>query len=204
MTFFRTFFSRFLLFLAVLALAACQSVGDKTPIAPSTETAQPTTPQAQTPESETPSQMTQQGASVAVFLADTVEQEGWTPVQIQSGMLYVNPQPVLTREDFVGVQAGTSREGDGLLALALSDAGVKKVEDITRSHPNKRLALVVGRTMLAAPTYAEPVSSQQLVFVVGTQQNANAAARAIAGVASAEATVQPTAAPATQSPRSQP
>jgi hypothetical protein len=36
--------------------------------------------------------------------------------------------------------------------------------------------------MLAAPAYSTPVSSDHLIFAVGTEQNATAAARAIAGV----------------------
>ncbi|MBC7204106.1 MAG: hypothetical protein H5U29_11415, partial [Pusillimonas sp.] len=59
--------------------------------------------------------------------------------------------------------------------------GRKKVESITAANPNKRLALVVGRTMLAAPGYSTQVSTDQLVFGVGSEANATAAARAIAG-----------------------
>jgi len=164
---------RVLLPISFVALAACQSMPGQ-----QTQTADTAT----TTPAETTMQATGQGAPVAVFLADTVSQTGWTPVQIQSGTLYVNPQPVVTREDLIGVKAGTSKEGEGLLALALSDAGAKKVNDITAGNPNKRLALVVGRTMLAAPSYSGPVTTGQLVFAVGTADNATAAARAIAGV----------------------
>ncbi|HEY9281672.1 MAG TPA: hypothetical protein VIP51_16510 [Eoetvoesiella sp.] len=165
---------RVLLPASLVLLAACQSMpGEKS-------TTAKTTPETTQPEST--QQTSRQGAPVAVFLADTVTQAGWTPVQIQSGTLYVNPQPVLTRNDFTGVKAGTNKNGDGLLALDLNDEGKKKVVDITTQNPNKRLALVVGRTMLAAPGYSTPVTTGQLVFAVGTEQNATAAARAIAGV----------------------
>lgn len=162
---------RILLPASLVFLAACQTT-------PGTQTtqAEPAAP------AETSVQAAEQGAPVAVFLADTVSQSGWTPVQIQSGTLYVNPQPIITRDDLVGVQAGTNQEGTGLLALALNNVGQKKVTDITTQNPNKRLALVVGRTMLAAPSFTTPVTTDQLVFAVGTEQNATAAARAIAGV----------------------
>lgn len=163
---------------SLVLLAACQSLpGSKGTTAQSTQsTASETTTAA--PEKR----VAQEGAAVAIFLADTVAQAGWTSVQIPSGALYVNPQPVLTRSDFTGVKAGTNKQGDGLLALDLNDEGKKKVVDITTKNPNKRLALVVGHTMLAAPGYSTPVTSSQLVFAVGTEQNATAAARAIAGV----------------------
>lgn len=161
---------------SLLFLAACQSVPtDKTTAATSQA------PSVSTPQPETSTQAQQQGAPVAVFLADTTVQTGWTPVSLESGTLYVNPQPVITRADLSGIQAGSNKQGEGLLALELNEAGKKKVADITTRNPKKRLALVVGRTMMAAPGYTTPVTSGQLVFAVGTEENATAAARAIAG-----------------------
>lgn len=160
---------------SLVLLAACQSMPSKK------ETATATTPTA-----DTMLQASSQGAPVAVFLADTSARDGWTPVQIQAGnTLYVNPEPVLTRNDLSGIKAGTNKAGDGLLALELNDAGKQKVVDVTTKNPNKRLALVVGRTMMAAPSYTTPVKAGQLVFAVGTEQNATAAARAIAGASAA-------------------
>ncbi|WP_233214393.1 SecDF P1 head subdomain-containing protein [Pollutimonas nitritireducens] len=169
-------FGRFIAPASLIFLAACQSVPtDKT------ATTAGQSPAVTAPQPESVQQAQQQGAPVAVFLADTTMQSGWTPVNLQSGALYVNPQPVITRADLTGIQAGTNKQGEGLLALELNEAGKKKVADITRQNPNKRLALVVGRTMMAAPGYSTPVTSGQLVFVVGTEENATAAARAIAG-----------------------
>jgi preprotein translocase subunit SecD len=160
---------------SLVLLAACQSLpGSKS------TTAQSTAPE--TTAAAPGQKASQEGAVVAIFLADTVAQTGWTSVQIPSGALYVNPQPILTRGDFTGVKAGTNKQGEGLLALDLNEGGKKKVVDVTTQNPNKRLALVVGHTMLAAPGYSTPVTSSQLVFAVGTEQNATAAARAIAGV----------------------
>ncbi|MBC7204443.1 MAG: hypothetical protein H5U29_13205, partial [Pusillimonas sp.] len=136
---------RLVLPLSLLALAACQTMpGDTTSTQPSA------TPSTTAPEPDSSAsqarpealEAARQGAPVAVFLADTEEQAGWRAVQIQSGTLYINPQPVITRGDLVDVRAGSSRQGDGLLALGLSEQGRKKVESITAANPNKRLALV--------------------------------------------------------------
>ncbi|WP_237172992.1 SecDF P1 head subdomain-containing protein [Paracandidimonas lactea] len=165
--------------LGLVILAACQTPAQKTATAPA---AADTTAPASAQQQPAPQPAARQGAPVAVFLADTAVQTGWTPVDIPDGKLYVNPQPVITRADLSGVQAGTNKAGDGLLALGLNEEGKRKIVDITTKNPNKRLALVVGRTMLAAPGYSTPVNTEHLVFVVGTEQNATAAARAIAGV----------------------
>lgn len=169
--------SRSLLAASLVLLAACQSMPGKSNVAANGNVAA----NAEKPAAPATVQASSQGASVAVFLADTKMQSGWTPVKIQAGTLYVNPQPILTRDDLTGIKAGTNKAGEGLLALALNDAGQKKVTDITTQNPNKRLALVVGRTMMAAPGYTTPVKGDQLVFPVGTEQNATAAAKAIAG-----------------------
>lgn len=178
---------RIFLPLSVVFLAACQTPQGGAPAQnPDAAPQQPaaTTPATSAPavSPETADAPVQQGAPVAVYLADTVQQEGWVSVNIQSGNLYLNPEPVLTREDLTGVQAGTNQQGAGLLALDLSEEGRQKVTRLTGRYPNKRLALVVGRTMLAAPAYTTPVTTAQLVFGVGSEQNAVLAARAIAGL----------------------
>ncbi len=193
--------SRIVVPCSMVVLAACQTAPTKTAQAPADATATPA-PQQGTAQPGATQPQQAQGARVAVFIADTATQTGWTPVNIQSGTLYVNPKPVITRGDLSGIQAGSNKAGEGLLALQLNDEGKSKIADATSKNPNKRLALVVGSTMLAAPTYTTQVNSNQLVFAVGTEQNATAAARAIAGVpqdgsGDARATGPAGAAPAT-------
>lgn len=179
-------FTRSSLALAVLTLAACQTA----PVQQGAETQSPdpaiTTPTAPGPAPAVPeiSQPgAEQGIPVAVFLADMVQQDGWREVPVGTdSRLYLDPQPVVTRDDLTGVQAGSNQEGQGLLALMINDNARLRLEDLTTRYPNKRLALVVGRTLMAAPAYADSVNSSQLIFPVGTEANATAAARAIAGV----------------------
>ena len=122
-----------------------------------------------------------QPAPVAVLLADTVQQEGWTAVPVQEGQLFINPQPVITRDDLTGVQAGRGRDGEGLLGLMINPDARLRLKETTSQFPNKRLVLVIGRTMMAAPSYTTAVDTDQLVFPVGSEDNAAAAARAISG-----------------------
>jgi len=175
--------TRSALALSVLALAACQTAPKQQVAAtqPSESTAAGATPSAQ---SEAPlEQAAEQGAPVAVFLADMTNQQGWRPVQVGADTtLYLDPQPIVTRDDLTGIQAGSNRDGVGLLALMLSEDAKTRIQDLTTRNPNKRLALVVGTTLMAAPSYTTPVETGQLIFPVGTEENATAAARAIAGV----------------------
>jgi len=185
--------TRLLLAALTATLMACASSGAD----PQSQAAPANTPEhaaEQTPQSatapEAPSQNTaslplsgiaHEGTPVTVLVADTVEQEGWLAVPVQGGMLYLNPQPVVTRSDLTGVQAGRGRSNEGLLALGLSLEAQIRLRNVTTQFANKRLALVIGRNMVAAPGYTAPVSSDRLVFPVGTPQNAAEAVLAITG-----------------------
>lgn len=117
-----------------------------------------------------------------VHVADTQVQNGWTVVTVSALNLYIKPDPVLTNADMTGVQAETDNNGEGLLALQLNATGQRKLIDVTTQYPSKRLALIVGNSVVAAPTYTHPVTSNQLIFPVGTEANATATARAIVQV----------------------
>lgn len=170
--------------LSLFVLAACQTTpSSQTDITAADDAAVAPQTTQEAPQQQPPTeQASSTGAPVAVFLASSEAREGWQPVQLDVGALYLNPQPVVIRDDLTGVQAGASEEGDGLLALELSPEGQSRLAQATTENPNMRLALIVGRTLLAAPGYDEPVTTPHLIFVVGTEQNALSAARAIAGV----------------------
>lgn len=176
--------ARFLAPIGLVALAACQTVQQK----PADQAGSSSTTAAQTPSTAAqaggaqPSGAQQQVAPVQVFLADTQPQSGWARVDVQpNGALYVNPRAIIVRDDLTGVQAGTNDSKEGLLALNLTPEAAQRLLQVTTQNPRKRLALVVGDTMLAAPSYSSPVKDGRLIFMVGTEANAMAAARAIAG-----------------------
>ena len=174
--------SRLLAPVALLTLAACQTMpssGDASKTSPTTpagvEQTQPTEPRAQAPEA-------QMSEPLLVFLADTAPQGNWVEVDIDgSNSLYMEPEPFLTRNDLESVEAGASNEGDGLLALTLKPDAAQRLASVTQNNPGKRLALVVDGTLLAIPGYSEPIDEGRLVFMVGTKDNAVTAAQIIAG-----------------------
>ena len=168
---------RILVPFSLVLLAACQNMPSKNNANQATNTpGQQTAAQAQQAQ-----QAQRQGAPVAVYLADTTEQAGWATVSTQSGALYVKPQPVITGDDMASFQTGSSKQGDGVLVFELSDTGNAKIRQTTTENPGQRLALVVGQSLITAPSYSAPLTSKSLVFVVGTQENARAIAQAIVG-----------------------
>lgn len=173
--------SRLLVPVALMALAACQ-----TPQQPASATA-PTAPAAtQTdPAAVDPLQQAPEAQTVAplmIFLADTKPQADWAEIQLdESNILYMEPDPFLTRNDLSSVEAGTAETGEGLLALTLNETATQRLTTITQRNPGKRLALVVDGTLLAIPGYSEPITEGRLIFMVGSKENAVTAAQIIAG-----------------------
>lgn len=192
-------FTRSSLALAVLTLAACQTAPVQQRTATPTTApaaAAPTAPAPVTP--EVTQHAAEQGTKVAVFLADTAQQRGWLeiPIKIYAGQdtkLYLNPQPIIERIDLMGVQGGATNSGIGLLGLMLNDEAAHRLKEAGDSNPGKLLALVVGRTLMSARPYDESDGGGQLIFEVGTEANAMAAARAIAGVDETGAPLPPPA-----------
>lgn len=169
---------------SVLLLAACQPI----PLKPAQDVRVTQTSQAAhvtpSPTQETQAIRTDREAlDLRLFLASVSPTPGWVPVNLNpQGVLYVMTEPVITRRDLIGIQSAVDdKTGDGILIVALSDAGFTKIRAATAAHPGLRLALVVGKTMLAAPGYAAPIAEKQLAFRVGSRENADKAARAVAG-----------------------
>jgi len=170
---------------ALTVLAGCQTPpgSRSTPDAPAAPVA---VPQAVGPQPVITEN--RQALDLRVFLADIRSRPGWMPVPLKpSGMLYVRPEALINRADLIGIQSATDQKGDGVLVLVLSDDGLRKLREATAANPGLRLALVVGHTMLAAPSYAAPITQQQLAFGVGSARNAELAARSVAGVEAAPA-----------------
>lgn len=168
--------------MALVALAACQTVPQQADSA--AQASSMTTTETATPVTEQQAAPAEQMSPVLVFLADTQPHADWVEVDIEpNGKLYVQPEAFIGVEDLVSVEAGRSDAGEGLLALDLNQQAAATLTRVTSQNINKRLALVVDGTMLAVPSFSEPIAGGRLVFMVGSEQNALMAARIIAGEA---------------------
>jgi|SRR5690625_1112935 len=181
-------FCRWLALTGLVALVACQTVPedgatsvDETPEqveeTVATKPLEPTEPKEQTTE-----EMHADYSPVMVFLADFEPQSDWVEVVLdEEKTLYLQPEPSFTRDDLLSVETYASESGDGLLALVLTEPASERLANLTRAEPERRLALAVDGTLLAVPRYSEPLTNGQLVFMVGSIDNAQTAARIIAG-----------------------
>ncbi len=178
--------------LSVLTLVACHTTSQETGSAlqaPTEETepvhaatAAPVDPGTQARQSAQEERRAAEYSPMMVFLGDFEPVDGWVEVVLdEETTLYLQPEPSFTRDDLMSVETYSSESGEGLLALTLTGPARQRLADLTTDNPGRRLALAVDGTLLAVPRYSEPLTNGQLVFMVGTVENAQIAAQIIAG-----------------------
>ena len=136
---------------------------------------------------------------VEFYLAQTEAGQGLMEVKLPDGSLYMQRQAVLTRADLVESAALVDKQGQNFVGLRFSEAGARKLNEISSQNIGKMLALVVERQLVAAPRISEPLNRGVLAFSVSSAQEANELATAIRGDAGAAAPA-PGAQPAPRAP----
>lgn len=158
----------------VVVLAGCQTPPSKTTPAASTPG------QAATTQPAPPAQSV--GASpVEFYLAQAEAGPDMMEVKLPDGSLFMQRQAVLTRADLVESAALVDKQGQNFVGLRFSEAGARKLNDISSQNIGKMLALVVERQLVAAPRISEPLNRGVLAFSVSSAQEANELATAIRG-----------------------
>ena len=181
----------------VLVLAGC-----KTP--PQKDMASTTTPGTSTTEPAAPAQS--MGASpVEFYMAQTEAAADAMQIKLPDCVLYLQRKPVLTRADLTEAAALVDKQGQNFVGLRFTEAGARKLNEVSGQNVGKMLALVVERQLVAAPRISEPLNRGVLAFSVSSAQEANELAQAIRGgdaaAPAASATPPAPAAPAAAKPR---
>lgn len=160
----------------VVVLAGCQTAPGKDKAGMATTTPGQTAPDQAMPPAESA------GASpVEFYLAQTQAAQGLMEVKLPDGALYMQRQAVLTRADLIEAAALVDKQGQNFVGLRFSEAGARKLNDISSQNIGKMLALVVERQLVAAPRISEPLNRGVLAFSVSSAQEANELATAIRG-----------------------
>jgi preprotein translocase subunit SecD len=169
------------LVVVTLALAGCKTAPTKSPGAAATPDAgqQTTQPAA--------------ASSVDFYLAHQQPGPGLREIALPDGKLYLQEVPVLTRADLTDAAALVDRQGQNFVGLRFSEAGARKLTEISTKNVGNRLALVIDQELVAAPSIAEPLNRGVLAFGVASAQAASNIAAKIRG----DAPPAPASAPAT-------
>lgn len=124
---------------------------------------------------------------VEFFVAQTQAAAGLIEVKVPDGSIYMQSQPVLTRSDLSEAAALVDRQGQNFVGLRFTEAGARKLNDVSSQNVGNMLALVIGRELVAAPRIAEPLNRGVLAFGVPSAQAAAEIASRIRGENAASA-----------------
>lgn len=160
-----------------LALAGCQTPSQR---AAGTTPATSTAPAGTTAPTTSPAEAST-SSPVEFYLAQPQSAPGMMEVKLPDGALYMQRQAVLTRDDLSESAALVDKQGVNFVGLRFTEAGARKLTDISTQNIGKMLALVVDRQLVAAPRISEPLNRGVLAFSVGSAQEATELAARIRG-----------------------
>lgn len=151
----------------------------------------------------TPTTQAQPATSSAIefYVAQATMAPGLTEIKIPDGSLFLQRQPVLTRADLSEAAALVDRQGQNFVGLRFTEAGTRKLNEVSSQNIGNMLALVIDRELIAAPRIAEPLNRGVLAFGVPSAQAASDIASKIRGEAG-QATPANGAAPVAPNPAS--
>jgi preprotein translocase subunit SecD len=103
----------------------------------------------------------QGGFSIRAAAADPVA--GWQKMDIGNRSVWVSPTPSLTSADIARAQQTTDPNGGTAVAIVLTDAGEKKMRELSSAQMNKLIAMVLDGKVVFAPTVRSEIGKQALI-----------------------------------------
>jgi len=88
---------------------------------------------------------------------------GWQKMDIDGRSVWVNPAPALTSADIQDAEPGTDRNFGKYVNLAFTDAGAKKIRDLTTAQMNKLIAMVLDGKVISAPGVRSVITSDRMI-----------------------------------------
>jgi preprotein translocase subunit SecD len=91
--------------------------------------------------------------------------EGWQRMQLEHSekMVWVAPTAAVVGSDIEKAQPEIRDTGDRVIRVVFTDAGAKKIRDLTRAQLRKPVALVVDETLIWAPVVQTEVAKESVL-----------------------------------------
>jgi len=98
--------------------------------------------------------LVQAQAQLSIRAASPEPVEGWQRLQVEHSdrVVWVSPTAALTGSDIEQAQPEVRADGDTVIRVVFTDAGVNKLHDLTAAQLRKLIALVVDDKVIWAPT----------------------------------------------------
>jgi preprotein translocase subunit SecD len=144
-------------------------------------TAQTQAPQS-APVQQAPAAAPAQPVPLYIHVSSPTPLRGWDKAVVAQDTLYIDPLPAITSQDLTHIDPMANDKNQGFIGLYFNDAGKAKLLKMSTQHKGKRVAVLLGDQIVAAPQLADPLSDGVMIFGVVSPQAAQIIAHAVAGL----------------------
>jgi preprotein translocase subunit SecD len=87
----------------------------------------------------------------------------WQKMEIEGRSVWVNPTPAITSADIQGAEPATDRNYGNFVKVVFTDAGAKKMRELTTAQMNKLIAIVLDGKLISAPKVRGVISTEGII-----------------------------------------
>ena len=88
---------------------------------------------------------------------------GWQKMEVDGHAVWVNPAPALTSADIQSAQPATDPSYGNLVKTIFTDAGARKMRELTTAQMNKLIAIVLDGKLIFAPKVRAVISNDGII-----------------------------------------
>lgn len=88
---------------------------------------------------------------------------GWQKMQIDDRSVWLNPMPALTAADIQGAEPASDRNSGQFVSLTFTEAGARKMRDLSTAQMNKLIAMVLDGKVIMAPRVRSVITNTCMV-----------------------------------------
>ena len=105
-------------------------------------------------------------AQLSIRAASAQPVEGWQRMQVEHSdrVVWVSPIVAVTSSDIEKAAPEVTPDGDTRIAVVFTDAGVRKIHDLTTAQRKNLVALVVNDKVIWAPLVQQPQEGKEGVL----------------------------------------
>jgi preprotein translocase subunit SecD len=88
---------------------------------------------------------------------------GWQKMEIEGRSVWVNPTPALTSADIQGAEPATDRNYGQFVKVIFTEAGARKMRELTTAQMNKPIVIVLDGKLISAPKVRSVISNDGII-----------------------------------------
>jgi preprotein translocase subunit SecD len=88
---------------------------------------------------------------------------GWQKMDAEGRAVWVNPQPALTSADIQGAEPATDRNFGNFVKVVFTEAGARKMRELTTGQLNKLIAMMLDGKLISAPKVRSVISNDGVI-----------------------------------------